>query len=472
MLVLALASLVPAHNITIESSEIPMVLGTYGRFSQNSSLFFWAAFDTTREWWDLTQYPGELWTRLGLRGPSEGRPGALDSMVLDPPDPQICEMDTMGNNTNQWVYLYKNQFGLYVDGIDFTQGEYRFVGNYRPDYYAYATPIYHTGSWNTAWQWRYELFPGVFIVFNEQHEKKIVSKGKVKVPMSGGYYWPCLVIRDHMTFTDNMGGSDIRWIYEWLVPGHFLGGNGVAAVMSQNGAAQNFMVVENCFQMSEAQIPGWDVMPPAFANVRVWPDTNYTGPYRVWAEITDNQAVGAESVFYRVNQGAWASTRCDSTAGSRYFFTMPSVTPPAQVDYFVWAKDTFAVNQNIDIWTTWPVCAPESASIRFSVTTVAVGEETPVRPDEQLLVTPNPFTRQTRFVLARNAGEQARVEIYAVSGELVRTIEFAPGTSGLEATWDGTDPAETRLPPGTYLYTVKAGDWSRAGKLLLTNGEE
>ncbi|MEO0081533.1 MAG: FlgD immunoglobulin-like domain containing protein [candidate division WOR-3 bacterium] len=465
--VLALAALSSAHNIIIESHEIPLVINTYGRYSQNSSMFFWPAFDTTKEWWDLTQYPGGLWTRLGLRAPTECRPPALDSMKLDPPDPQVCEMDTLGNNTNQWVFFYKNQFGLYCDGIDFTQGEYRFIGNYRPDGYTYATPTYHTASWNTSWQWRYELFPGVFIVFNEQHQKKIVSKGKVKIPMSGEYYWPCLVIRDYMVFSDNMGNLDTRWIYEWLVPGHFAGGNGVAAAMSQNGAAHNFLVVENFFSMSNLQIPGWDLIPPTFSNVRVWPDTTYAGPFKVWANIADNQAVGAESLFYRVNQGTWYAKAPDSSTSGRYCFTIPEVTPPAQVEYFIWAKDTFSVNQNIDFWTTWPVCAPESASIRFNVTAVGMTGQNQLRPgDCRLEVSPNPFRNTVQFSLARYGTDRAEVSIYDAAGVLVRRLPMTFDHGTLLASWDGTDYKGASLPSGAYVYQVRAKGYAETGKLL------
>ncbi len=472
--VLLAAALLPClAQPMISSHEVPLVTGTYGRFAQNNAMFQWWPFDSTRTHWNMTQYPTGLWTRVGLRPYTEGRSPAPDSMDDDPPAPDVCEMDTLGSGTPQWSYMYKNQFGLYFDGIDFSQGGYRFLGNYRPDGYVYSTPMYYGAGWLSAIQWAYEIIPGIPYTATEQHVKKIVSKGKVKVPMSGDYYWPCLVIRDQMTFSDNMGSDDRRWIYEWVVAGHFLGGNGVAAAMSQNGAANNFINVEQLFQMSSATIPGWDLIPPTFIGARIWPDTSYAGPYVLWVNISDDGGVAAESVFYRVNGGAWQACGPDSSAGPRYCFTIPQVTMPAQVDYYYWAKDSFSTRDSIDCWTTWPVCSPESTFLRFNASGVAVREGPQLQPgDEQLLVTPNPFGHRTRFVLARYGTTEARVDIYSVNGELVRSLDLVASGAGLEAAWDGTTTTGDRLPPGTYLYTVTSGDWSRSGKLLFTQREE
>ncbi len=478
----ALLCFAPAfgHDIHIDSHEIPLEIDTYGRFKQNQSMFMWTPFDSTREVWDMTVFPGGLWTRTGLRDYEEGRPPAPDSMEVDPPAPDVCEMDTLGSGSEQWVYLYKTDFGLYLDGIDFTQETFRFIGNYRLDALVYATPMYWSGGWMSAVTWRYEIIPGIPYVATEQHIKKIVAKGKVKVPMSGDYFWPCLVIKDYMSFSDNMGSSDLRWIYEWVVPGHFLGGNGVAAAMSQNGASSNFIVVEQLFQMHQADVPDWDLLPPTFANTRQWPDTNYAGPYAVWSTITDDDAVGAESLFYRVDQGEWNSAGPDSSSDDIYHFTIPQVTMPAQVDYYIWAKDEFSVDEDIDCWTTWPVCSPESTMISFIATSVGMSNRTNLVPEQTRLSTyPNPFHNTTRFSLRHTGSGHAVVRLFSCTGELVRTLTLdaqpasplaAPSTPGiLDADWDGCDAKGEKLPAGTYLFQVKAPGYTQAGKVLLSD---
>lgn len=467
---LCLTTLIFAQNLMIESHEIPLVANTYGQYKQNSTIFMWTPFDSTREVWDLTSYPGGLFAKAGLASPSQGRPPAPESMAVDPPSPDICEIDTLSNSV-QWSYLYKNQFGLYFDGIDFTQQTFRFIGNYRPDGLIYSTPMFYGSGWMSAVNWSYELFPGVRYTANEQHQKKIVAKGKVRVPMSGDYFWPCLVIRDYMTFSDNMGSDDRRWIYEWCVPGIFAGANGVAAAMSQNGASNNFINVEHMFQLNSLNIPGWDLQPPTFANARVLRDTNYAGPYVVWVDISDGpgSAVGAESLFYRVNRGTWTSVRSDSSVAGRYFYTIPQVTMPATVDYYFWAKDTFTTRRNIDLWTTWPVCSPESTMIRFTATTVGLSGENQLQPgDSRFDASPNPFSTQIRFTLARYGTSSGLVRVYTPSGALVRTLTLNRSGSGiLSAQWDGTDENGTPLPSGTYIYRFQAKGFTAAGKVTL-----
>jgi len=470
LLLAGFISLAPAHNITIESREIPLEIDTYGRFQQNRSVFMWSPFDTLRQCWDLTQYPGGQTARVGLRDPSEGRPPAPESMAVDPPPPSVMEIDTLGGGSIQWIYEDKDSFALYIDGIDFTQSGYRFIGNYYPDANVYATPMYYHGGWISAITWQYEIIPGVPYQASEQHTKYVVAKGKVKVPMSGDYYWPCLVIRDNMVYSDNMGTNDRRWIYEWVVPGHFSGANGVAAALSQNGASSDFINVETFMQLSSLSVPDWDVVPPRFANTTTWRDTNVTGPFAVSSVITDDNALGQESLFYRVNSGAWVSVAGESARGDTFHFTIPAVTPPSRIDYYVWAMDSFCCARDIEFWTTWPACSPESTMITFNVQTVGATELEPAVPGRiGLAASPNPFQAQTSFYFSYPGVNQATIKVFSSSGELIRSLEMQPASGlGLKADWDGRNEAGQLVPAGTYLYQVESPAYTETRKVLLT----
>jgi hypothetical protein len=465
----ALAAPALPQSVMIDVNELPLELDTYGRYGQNQSVFRWTPFDSTRTHWNLTGYPRTLTAKMGLRDYDQGRVPAPESMEVDDPVPDVVEMDTLGSGTEQYVYLWKDSFGLHADGIDFETGGFRFIGNYRPDGDVYNLPVYYGGSWNTAWTWQYEIIPGIPYVANEQHEKRICARGKIRVPMSGEYYWPSLVVKDHMTFSDNMGTNDTRWIYEWVVPGIFCGGNGVAAAMSQNGAAPNFMNVEQMFQMQSCLIPGWDASPPQFANTRAWPDTLFSGPFVVWSDITDDDAVGDESLFYRVNQGGWVAVESDSDAGDRYFFTIPPVTPPARIDYFVWARDQFCADSEVELWTTWPVCSPESTMITFNATGAGSAEPRPLLPGEaNLQVTSNPFASSVRFTLSHPSAAGATVRIYDATGQSVRHLLLSwAARAGHTATWDGRAESGVLLPSGAYFYLASAPGWQATGRLLL-----
>ncbi|MGB9741786.1 MAG: T9SS type A sorting domain-containing protein [bacterium] len=457
--------LLPAHNITIEQHEIPLVIDTYARYRQNQSLFTWMPFDSTRQVWDMTVYPGGLTAKTGLRHYLEGRSPAPESMSADPPVPQVCEFDTAGSGSESEVYLYLSQYGLYADGIDFSQGGFRFLGNYRPDGIIYSLPLYYGASWITAWSWQYEIAPGIPYQATEQHQKRVVAKGKVKVPMSGDYFWPCLVIKDYMVYSDNMGTNDRRWIYEWVVPGHFAGANGVCAAASQNGASPDFINVELFLQVERCSIPGWDLRPPQFASTRSWPDTSYAGPFTVWSTITDNVAVGAESLFYRVNQGPWVAVPADSQRSHNYYFTIPAVTPPARVDYYLWAKDSFCVANQIDFWTTWPVCSPESTMLTFNVNPVGATEPAPSLTGEVgLTIHPNPACGQPLIInLNHPEASRATMDIYCPDGRLIRSLKLVRGNAGYLTAM--LEPAD--LAAGIYFYRCTTGKTVHTGRLVL-----
>ncbi|MEO0021237.1 MAG: hypothetical protein ABIK48_03585 [candidate division WOR-3 bacterium] len=463
-----LMSLSLAHNIRIDSHEVPLVIDTYARYRQNQSIFNWSPFDSTRQVWDLTIYPGQLRAKTGLRHYTEGRYPAPDTMSNDPPAPTVCEFDTLGDGSESESYFYTDNYGLYADGIDFSQGGFRFLGNYRPDGVVYNFPIYYGASWISAWSWQYEIIPGIPYQATEQHQKSVVARGKVKVPMSGDYFWPCLVIKDYMVYSDNMGTLDRRWIYEWVVPGHFAGGNGVAAAMSDNGAPPDFITVRTLMQVETCSIPGWDLRPPVFANTRVWTDTIYSGPFIVWSTITDNDVVGTESLFYRINQGSWNSVSPDSQRGSVYYFTIPQITPPARIDYYLWAMDEFSLSRQIDFWTTWPVCSPESTMITFYINPTGVDDFQCFPPALGFKIYPNPSVRG-RFAISLDGfgAQNVRLEFYQPDGTPLKIFNLHPNGSG---SWKANLDLNG-APAGVYFYRCSAGVFSATGKLTILHGE-
>ena len=74
---------------------------------------------------------------------------------------------------------------------------------------------------------------------------------------------------------------------------------------------------------------------------------------------------------------------------------------------------------------------------------------------------PNPFTTNTNFQFEHQlSGQdlQILVQIFTVSGKLVKTIEkdiFANGFRVTDVNWDGKDDYGDRLARGVYLYKIK-----------------
>jgi hypothetical protein len=78
-----------------------------------------------------------------------------------------------------------------------------------------------------------------------------------------------------------------------------------------------------------------------------------------------------------------------------------------------------------------------------------------------LLNYPNPFTTNTSFIYEHNQACQqldARVQIFTVSGKLVKTLEssfYATGFRGQDIPWDGKDDFGNSIGKGTYIYKLE-----------------
>ena len=79
---------------------------------------------------------------------------------------------------------------------------------------------------------------------------------------------------------------------------------------------------------------------------------------------------------------------------------------------------------------------------------------------------PNPFTTRTRFMFEHNRpGDllQTRINIYSISGILVKTIMQTINSSGnrsFEIEWDGTDNFGRKIGRGVYIYDLEVKDSS------------
>ena len=105
------------------------------------------------------------------------------------------------------------------------------------------------------------------------------------------------------------------------------------------------------------------------------------------------------------------------------------------------------------------------------VTLPGTGGETPYIPVTTALLQnhPNPFNPTTTIPFDVAVTGDVRIEIYDVSGSLVRTL--VNGEKGIGrhlATWDGRDSAGNQVHTGVYFYRMTApGYTSQAKKMLL-----
>lgn len=90
-----------------------------------------------------------------------------------------------------------------------------------------------------------------------------------------------------------------------------------------------------------------------------------------------------------------------------------------------------------------------------------------VTNDEKLMLTrvlnyPNPFTTKTTFCFEHNRPNEAlnvRVQIFTVSGRLIKTLQQTINTTGnrsCELEWDGRDEYGDKIGKGVYVYKLSA----------------
>ena len=463
------------NNFTVWTTQ-PFLRGVSGDYMQNSDLFFWTEFDSTRPRlvWDLCadtlNWPGVVRVPASLRPRTQGRPPAPDSF----PTAQLVELDTL-SGVESWVYERRDTFATWNMGFDQEQGGFRFLMVYKPSpgVDMYRFPMRPGDSWQRIVQATYDL-GGIPYSLTEGHQKRIVGRGKVKVPFSGNKYWPCIVLRDHYTYTDNLGTDENRYIYEWDTPGRFCGGNGVAAVMGANGAGPNFVVVDKMFLQRRIQaadtVSGrpWNFYLPDFVNTTVWRDTSFAGPFPVASTITDTATysggVWRDSLFYNVRPGdpdtLYRGVGRDSLRGNRYYYTIPSVAQACTIRYFLWATDSFSVAKGINIWNTDPIASPESITYRFVArpgSGVEAGPSQVIPSEYGLSLHPNPMRERTevRFQVPRRAW--VSVWVYNSLGQRIRKLAEGESSPGSErVAWDGRDGEGHTLPNGVYFCRFEA----------------
>ena len=83
---------------------------------------------------------------------------------------------------------------------------------------------------------------------------------------------------------------------------------------------------------------------------------------------------------------------------------------------------------------------------------------------QHLLNYPNPFTTNTSFFFEHNRPNQnleVQIQIYTVSGKLVKTINSLQVNTGFRVGpiyWNGKDDFQESIGRGTYIYKLKVKD--------------
>lgn len=86
---------------------------------------------------------------------------------------------------------------------------------------------------------------------------------------------------------------------------------------------------------------------------------------------------------------------------------------------------------------------------------------------------PNPFNPETWIAYELAADVNVSIQIYDVTGRLVRTLDLGQRAAGYyvdrvkAAYWDGRNDTGERVASGVYLYRLTAGNYAAMRRMLI-----
>ncbi len=251
-----------------------------------------------------------------------------------PAGAQFAERQTLPGQPVSYMYEAENSTGMFVYGFyNVSYGDIYFI----PYWIPYFFPLQLNQSWVSSFSWYY----GGITIY-ETYQCSVVTEGTLFLPDPLGGPYPCLVIAQKYHAEDDFGIiQEDRWIYEWVVPD--LGS--AVTIMSQNPEFNPyFTIAERFIRMKSASLN--ETSPPVFSNTEVMSPSGCYGPFIVKSDINDPSGILTDSLYYRFTSGGgWQRVFHDSVVGETYYYTIPQVTPPDTVKYYLVAYDN-STNQN------------------------------------------------------------------------------------------------------------------------------
>jgi hypothetical protein len=201
----------------------------------------------------------------------------------------------------------------------------------------------------------------------------------------------------------------------------------------------------------------------------------YGGDVNVFhnVDIYDSLGVPIDTVRY---EGPFVSKMyagCDVNGDGNMEVVMSYQSVADSITYKYYAWDQTAGDYLLD--STWKVFNPNAVNLRVIEYTGASGFQEldldVVTPDDYVLEQnyPNPFNPSTTIRFSLPVDKKISLKVYDILGNEVKTLlgseELAKGA--YEVTWDGTNNFGSRVASGTYIYTLKYGNFSKSMKMTL-----
>ena len=152
--------------------------------------------------------------------------------------------------------------------------------------------------------------------------------------------------------------------------------------------------------------------------------------------------------------------------------TIPWHDPDKKSDTEITVKLEFDGNINADSTLTFTVGAGAIAGYNGPALTAQV-VVTANRENALLANFPNPFNPETWIPYQLAKPTEVTITIYAVNGQVVRTLTLGHQPAGIYRTrsraayWDGRNAFGEPVASGVYFYTLTAGDFTATRKMLI-----
>ncbi|MCK5738090.1 T9SS type A sorting domain-containing protein [bacterium] len=117
-----------------------------------------------------------------------------------------------------------------------------------------------------------------------------------------------------------------------------------------------------------------------------------------------------------------------------------------------------------NIWGSYTITLTTNS---FSAVDDADSDVYPVSPEISQNY-PNPFNSSTKIEYTLKEQSGVRVDIFNVSGQLVKTLINEIQSAGIHSTqWDGFDNSNIKVSSGQYYYQIKFDDSIQTKKMML-----
>jgi len=221
---------------------------------------------------------------------------------------------------------------------------------------------------------------------------------------------------------------------------------------------------------------------PIIGNVMNWAMVDITSPSVVPA-VRDGTGVDVSSTLLTTQLSANWDVSVDTGSGiAKYWYAIISDGGSRIVDWTDNGLNTTITKTDLTltVGTTYyfSVKAENGAGLQSAATnsngqTVSGTASTPIvtTPSKvaDAYVYPNPFsfTKEETMIFQVKSLAGADINIYTVSGRLVRKITAGKGVS--EIGWDGTNKAGEKITAGLYMYCITDNNGNKkTGKIIIT----